>query len=307
MSAALLEDVDGYLLQPVRPWQAALTVKSVLDKLRARRLNQELTSQLQQSNRRLLETKQALNGQNQELQCINERLRLLNTAKQMFASMIVHDLRTPLSAVMSALELLESDAGFKLNERQQETMNGALAAGQQMVRLTNALLDLHLLEEGQLPLSLEPVDPNSITTASLEQLRPMFEVHEIRVQVDFQESLPTLYVDWVVTQRVIENLIDNAIKFTPPGGEIVLRSHQDGDDVVFSVKDSGPGIPNDQKQVMVERFKQLSFNEVVVQPGFGLGLAFCKLATDAMQGQIWVDTELGRGSTFYVSFPAYQS
>jgi signal transduction histidine kinase len=175
-----------------------------------------------------------------------------------------------------------------------------------MVRLTNALLDLHLLEEGQLPLSLEPVDPNSIIAASLEQLRPMFDVHEIRAQADFQENLPALYVDWVVTQRVIENLIDNAIKFTPPGGEITLRSRQCGDDVVFSVKDSGPGIPNDQKQVMVERFEQLSFNEVIVQPGFGLGLAFCKLATDSMQGRIWVDTELGRGSTFYVSFPAYQ-
>ncbi len=308
MSTALLEDVDDYLPQPVKSWQAILSVKSALEKLRARRLNRELTNQLRQTNLRLLETRQALQGQNKELHVTNERLRALHIAKQTLASMIVHDLRTPLTAVMGALALLEMEPSLELSERQKGTMDGALAAGQQMVRLIDALLDLQQLEEGQLPLSLEPVDPNGVVEASLEQLTPMLKVQEIRGRADLQDNLPTLWVDWVVIQRVIENLLDNAIKFTPPGGEITLGSRLEDDHVVLSVQDNGSGIPEDQKQIMTDEFGRMSFEDAyetaLVQPGFGLGLAFCKLATDAMKGRIWVNSELGRGSTFSVAFPS---
>ena len=307
MSTALLDDVDDYLTQPIKPWQAILTVKSALEKLRARRLNRELTNQLRQANLRLLETRQALQGQNKELRVTNERLRALHNAKQTLASMIVHDLRTPLSAVMGALALLEMESSLNLDDRQRETMNGAVAAGQQLVRLTEALLDLQRLEEGQLPLSLEPVDPNGVVEASLEQLAPMLEVQEIRTHTDLEEGLPTLWVDWVVTQRVLENLLDNAIKFTPPGGEITLSSRLEDNQVIFSVQDTGSGIPEDQKQIITEKFGRMTFESAfetaLVQPGFGLGLAFCKLATDAMDGRIWVNSELGHGSTFFVAFP----
>ena len=306
MSTALLEEVDDYLIQPVEPWRGVLTVKNALEKLRVQRLNRELTHQLRQANRRLLETRQALQGQNQELQMSNERLRLLHKAKQIFASMVVHDLRTPLSAIMGALTLLQIDPALELTERQRETLNGALAAGQQLVRLTDALLDLQRLEEGQLPLSLEPAAPNSLIEASLEQLAPMLEVQEVYARTDLEEDLPPLRVDWVLAQRVIENLLDNAIKFTPPGGEIILRSRLEEGFVVFSVQDTGPGIPEDQKQLIFDRFTQMSFESPLVQPGFGLGLSFCKLATDAMKGRIWVNSEVGRGSTFYVAFPIWE-
>lgn len=307
MSTALLEDVDDYLPQPIKPWQAILTVKSALEKLRARRLNRELTNQLRQTNLRLLETRQALQGQNKELSITNERLRTLHNARQTLAGMIVHDLRTPLSAVMGALALLEMDPSLKLTGRQQETMNGALAAGQQLVRLIDALLDLQRLEEGQMPLALEPVDPNRVIETSLEQLAPMLEVQEIHPLTDLEEELPTLWVDWMVTQRVIENLLDNAIKFTPPGGKITLGSRLEDNCIIFSVQDTGSGIPDDQKQIMTHKFGQTTseqtFETTLVEPGFGLGLAFCKLATDAMQGRIWVNSEVGHGSTFYVAFP----
>ncbi|GAB4538720.1 MAG: hypothetical protein Kow0063_26870 [Anaerolineae bacterium] len=307
MSTALLEDVDDYLLQPIKPWQAILAVKSALEKLRARRLNRELTNQLRQTNLRLLETRQALQGQNKELSITNERLRTLHKARQTLANMIVHDLRTPLSAVMGALALLEMDPSLKLSRRQQETMKGALAAGQQLVRLIDALLDLQRLEEGQMPLALEPVDPNQVIEASLEQLAPMLAVQEIQARTELEEDLPPLWVDWMVTQRVIENLLDNAIKFTPPGGTITLRSWLEDNQIIFSVQDTGSGIPDEQKQMMTRKFNQMTAQEAfevsLVEPGFGLGLAFCKLATDAMQGRIWVNSEVGRGSTFYVAFP----
>jgi signal transduction histidine kinase len=307
MSTALLKDVDDYLPQPIKPWQAILVVKSAMEKLRARRLNRELTNQLRLANLHLLETRQALQGQNKELNVTNERLRALHNAKQTLTSMIVHDLRTPLTAVMGALALLEMDPSLSLSERQQETIDGALAASQQLVRLIDALLNLQRLEEGQLPLKLEPVDPNRVVEASLEQLTPMLKVQEIKARTDLQDELPTLWVDWVVAQRVIENLLDNAIKFTPPGGEITLGSRLEGDHVTLSVQDTGSGIPEDQKQIMTEKFGKMTFEDAyetaLVEPGFGLGLAFCKLATDAMKGRIWVNSELGRGSTFYVTFP----
>jgi signal transduction histidine kinase len=136
----------------------------------------------------------------------------------------------------------------------------------------------------------------------------MLEVQEIRSHTDLEEGLPTLWVDWVVTQRVLENLLDNAIKFTPPGGEITLGSRLEDNHVIFSVQDTGSGIPEDQKQIITEKFGRMTFENAfetaLVQPGFGLGLAFCKLATDAMKGRIWVTSELGHGSTFSVAFPA---
>jgi signal transduction histidine kinase len=156
-------------------------------------------------------------------------------------------------------------------------------------------------------LSLEPVDPNTVLEASLEQLKPMLQVQEIHASTDLEEDLPTLWVDWMVAQRVIENLLDNAIKSTPPGGEITLRSRLEDGRIILSVQDTGSGIPDDQKQTMTEKFSQMSFEDAfstaLVERGFGLGLAFCKLATDAMQGHIWVNSELGSGSTFYVAFP----
>jgi signal transduction histidine kinase len=131
----------------------------------------------------------------------------------------------------------------------------------------------------------------------------MLNVHEVQVRTDLEDNLPTLWADWVVTQRVIENLTDNAIKFTPPGGEITLRSRLQEDCVVLSVQDTGPGIPDDQKQTMADRFSRSSSEGVLVETGYGLGLAFCKLATDAMRGRIWVESQLGEGSTFYVAYP----
>jgi signal transduction histidine kinase len=306
MSTAILEEVDDYVLQPVKPWQALLAVKSAMEKLRARRLNRELTNQLQQTNRRLLETKQALQGQNEELQVTNERLRLLHDAKQTFASMVVHDLRTPLSAIMGALTLLQIDRTLKLSERQEETIGGALAAGRQLVRLTDTLLDLQRLEAGQLPLSLEPTDPNNLIEASLQQMAPMLEVQEVSTHTELEENLPSLWVDWLITQRVIENLLDNAIKFTPPGGQITLRTHLEDNSVILSVQDTGPGIPDNQKQLMLDRFQQMPLGNLTLQPGFDLGLAFCKLATDAMKGRIWVTSKVGHGSTFYLAFPTHE-
>jgi signal transduction histidine kinase len=305
-STAILEEVDDYILQPVKPWQALLAVKSAMEKLRARRLNRELTNQLQQTNRRLLETKQALQGQNEELQVTNERLRLLHDAKQTFASMVVHDLRTPLSAIMGALTLLQIDRTLELSVRQEETIGGALAAGRQLVRLTDTLLDLQRLEAGQMPLSLEPTDPNNLIEASLQQMAPMLEVQEVSTHTELEENLPSLYVDWLVTQRVIENLLDNAIKFTPPGGQITLRTCLEDNSVILSVQDTGPGIPDDQKQLMLDRFQQMPLGNLTLQPGFDLGLAFCKLATDAMKGRIWVTSEVGHGSTFSLAFPTHE-
>jgi signal transduction histidine kinase len=306
MSTAILEEVDDYILQPVKPWQALLAVKSAMEKLRARRLNRELTNQLQQTNRRLLETKQALQGQNEELQVTNERLRLLHDAKQTFASMVVHDLRTPLSAIMGALTLLQIDRTLELSVRQEETIGGALAAGRQLVRLTDTLLDLQRLEAGQMPLSLEPTDANNLIEASLQQMAPMLEVQEVSTHTELEEDLPSLYVDWLVTQRVIENLLDNAIKFTPPGGQITLRTCLEDNSVILSVQDTGPGIPDDQKQLMLDRFQQMPLGNLTLQPGFDLGLAFCKLATDAMKGRIWVTSEVGHGSTFSLAFPTHE-
>lgn len=306
VEAPLLTQCDGFLTTPLYPTNIITGINQTLEMVTMRRRTDVLSSKLMMTNRDLSDAQQALRAQNEELQHINARLRELDTLKETLTGMVAHDLRTPLSAVLGALSLLSTDPESTLSTRTESLLTSAMTAANQMVRLTETLLEGQRLEEGRLEPDQEPFDLASLVTVSLEQMSPLASSRRLKIETTITPDLPLALADPHITQRVLENLLDNAIKFSPRDGVITIAAAIDGDFIRVSITDQGPGIPKDQQSEIFEQFAQIKGREEASRSGFGLGLTFCHLATEAMGGKIWVESDGQTGSTFIFTLPIYR-
>ncbi len=144
-------------------------------------------------------------------------------------------------------------------------------------------------------------DLNALIEGAIEQMRPLADEKNIRIRQTLAADLPLIYVEPDMIERVIGNLIDNAIKYTPEGGAIAISSASSGSEVYLRVKDNGPGIPLDAQQSIFEKFSRVRYRDA--PRGIGLGLAFCKIAIEAHGGRIWVQSNSERGSVFTCALP----
>jgi NtrC-family two-component system sensor histidine kinase KinB len=232
---------------------------------------------------------------------ISERVALEQTREDLM-HMIVHDLRNPLGSMMSSLQLIQDglvdDSGtvplVKL-------IDIAVRGGQRMYRLIDSLLDLGRMEAGETELRKVDVSPANLVQEAVEQVYPLAMSRGQTLTAEVEPDLPRVWADEEFALRILANLIDNAVKFTPLGGRITVVAKHGNDEILFGVTDTGPGIPSESRQRVFDRFARLQSAEDVA--GSGIGLAFCKLAVEAHQGRIWVESEPGRGSTFYFTLP----
>jgi PAS domain S-box-containing protein len=231
---------------------------------------------------------------------ISERLEL-EQAREDLTHMIIHDLRNPLSSVMSSLELIQSivvDGATDLPMDQVFTV--ARRSGEKLYLLIDSLLDLARLEKGQTGLKYQQTDVKSLMFEVTQQIQPLVAAYELDLQSDLPDSLPYIWSDQELLQRVLLNLLDNAVKFTPSGGEIrIAVSQSDEESLLFLVADTGPGIAPEHHELIFERFARATDEG----RGTGLGLALCKLAVEAHGGRIWVDSQPGEGATFQFILP----
>jgi PAS domain S-box-containing protein len=215
---------------------------------------------------------------------------------------MVHDLRNPLTGIHSALFLLDEQAGGTLSDRYNEYLEIAQRSTDRMLDMVNAILDISRLESGRMPL-----DPTMFALSDLvAEVVALFETQSVQKHIwlidALAEDLPPVWADRGLIERVLQNLIDNAIKFTPEGGRIRLTadvSPEEPDRLYVSVSDTGPGIPPDIKGRLFNRF-------VTGQQdghGSGLGLAFCRMVMEAHGERIWVDSPPGEGATFTFTLP----
>ncbi|MFQ5614804.1 MAG: ATP-binding protein, partial [Anaerolineae bacterium] len=303
--------IDGFIREPFRSDDLLITLAWTLKRRSLRQRIHELSSQVLVLHHELLEIQQTLRAQNEELSVVNAQLRQLDRLKQALTGMLVHDLKSPMAAVMGALHFLTMDTTNQISEISEQFLNAALAAGNQMVRLADTLLDEQQLEEGQLKLDTEPVDVTSLITASIEQVAALLMMNMLEIEEQIEEDLPLVLVDRVITQRVLENLLDNAIKYSPADETIRVCARREGDFVEICIIDRGPGIPPEQQEYIFKRFAQLTDQDMSApRKGFGLGLAFCRLAVTAMGGKIWggspEDTGLIKGAAFHFTIPIYR-
>jgi two-component system sensor histidine kinase/response regulator len=231
------------------------------------------------------------------------RLRQLEMLRGELTQMIVHDLRTPLAALLSGLQTLK--AAGPLNPVQQECYEMAASDGAALLGIINDLLDITRMEEGSLPLELQDLSAPDLLEAALRQVAALAqEMHQSIVrQVD--PYLPTFAGDEDKLRRTLVNLVGNAIKFTPEGGTITcsIRFDESAMALAFSVRDTGEGIPREAFARIFEKFGQVESRKAGRRGSTGLGLTFCKLAVEAHGGRIWVESELGKGSAFSFTIP----
>ncbi len=248
--------------------------------------------------------------------------RELAQLREDYTGMLVHDLRAPLTAIMNGIMMVKRGLGGPISEQQQELLAIAHQGSQAMLEMVNTLLDIAKLEQGRLQLDREPLSPYVLADAALDRLRVSAQNQEIRLLQALPVGLPPLEADREQLVRVLQNLLDNAIKFSPMGGSVTLGAYYavagllddlandpmlsppllgSGDWLIFWIRDQGPGIPPQYHARVFEKFGQVRNGRKV--RGTGLGLTFCKLAVEAHGGRIWLRSLEGVGSTFALALP----
>lgn len=227
--------------------------------------------------------------------------RLLERMREDLTHMLLHDLRNPLTLIHLALETLHQDLQGTLSSELQSMLDIARTNVNKMTSLINNILDVSRLESGQMPIQPVPVHIPQVAAEVLRIHEPLSQAHGVELVNEVPADLPPAWADPRLTERVLDNLVENAIKYTPSGGRVWVHAQVKGERLLLSVSDTGPGIPPEVKARLFQKFvtgKQAG-------AGSGLGLAFCRLAVEAQGGHIWAESEAGRGTTFTFSLPLY--
>jgi len=304
---AMDRGADGYLVKPFQPWRVVPAVRENLAKVRLRRLRQELAARLRDGNACLVEKHRALEEQNLALQEVFDGIQEAERRRRNLVSMIVHDLKNQLNAMLMSMDLLAADFGDLLGTVRRNVLNDAGVAGQQMLSLLTNLLEVQRLEDGKMPVRPGPLNLSEMLGAAVHQMQPLAKQKTIALRLDAPPSLPYVLADKDLSLRVVTNLLDNAIKFTPFEGQILVsgQAADAGDGVVVAVADNGPGIPPEEQVRIFEEFAQMDQGLPRAKGSVGLGLAFCKLAVEAQGGRIWVESDVGQGARFKFVLPAW--
>lgn len=235
-----------------------------------------------------------------------------------YTNMLIHDLRAPLTSIMNGIMMVQRQLVGPLNDQQIELLKIAYQGSTTMLNLINNLLDISKMEQGRLILDIKPLVPYAIVDQVIERLRALIQNSPIILQQRLLAHLPLVEADEDKIIRVLQNLLDNAIKFSPNGAGVTLgvafkdETHPLPEDiqfktpipagawVIFWIQDHGRGIPAAYHLRIFEKFGQVHGQKI---RGTGLGLSFCKLAVEAHQGRLWVESEEGQGSTFVFILP----
>jgi two-component system, NtrC family, sensor histidine kinase KinB len=222
-------------------------------------------------------------------------LREVDRLKSEFIATASHELRTPLTSVQMGVHLLLEGAVGELSGQQQEVLEACREDCERLERLMRGLLDLTKIETRESAPKLVPVLASDVIGEAGERLRPQVEAKGLALKVDAPRSLPPVLADREQIERVLSNLVTNALRYTPRGGEISIRAAHGDNHVAVCVTDTGRGIPAEYMPHIFEKFVQVPGT----QPGgAGLGLAISKSLVEAHGGQIGVRSEVGRGTTF---------
>src|SRR5262249_28090500 len=223
-------------------------------------------------------------------------LRASSQAREEALAVVAHDLRNPLHAISVVVGTLLPRIAEPTRRHPAER------SPQRMERLLQDLLDIHAIEGGRFTVERGQVTPTALILTALESQQSLAGKTSVIINTDVAPALPTVAADQERVLQVLENLVGNALKFTPPGGVITVgAARMTGDaGVRFWVRDTGPGIPAEHVPRVFERFFQVQASD---RRGAGLGLAICKAIIDAHGGRIWVESEPGQGAAFFFTLP----
>lgn len=228
------------------------------------------------------------------------RVRRLETVRRDFISNLSHELRTPLASLKALTETL-SEGALEDPPAARHFLSRMETEVDALTQMTNELLELTKIESGQVPLDLKPFAPTRLLDSASERMRLQAERARLTLAIETDEHLPPIMADFARLEQVLVNLIHNAVKFTPPGGQITLSARQDDKFVRFSVRDTGAGIPDEILPRIFERFYKA--DRARSSGGTGLGLSIARHMVEAHGGKIWAESEENQGSTFSFTIP----
>ena len=254
-------------------------------------------------------------------------LKALEQEKEDFVSMLSHDLKSPITAIVGSLDLVREGRLGQVNADQREYLEAAVESCAEMVEMIDTLLDVHKFEAGKMTMSPRVEDPQALLQKALVRYQPVASRAQLSLSLETVGELPPVALDRGKVTRVLGNLLSNAFKFTAENGWVAMHASMvkdlggirrrinprlyqkeelpvTGEYLLVTVSDNGVGIPADALAVIFDRFAQARNRRMGKTRGTGLGLSFCRKVLDAHHGYIWAESEEGHGSTFCLLFPA---
>lgn len=218
-------------------------------------------------------------------------------------SVVSHQLKTPLSAIKGFLEVLISEDLGKLEAKQKEYLRDALENTQRMMVLVKDLLDVSQIEENKLELKLKRINLKELVKEAIKDFSSLTKAKNCTLSFKVVDKIPFLKIDPIKIKQVISNLIYNAIEYNKRKGEVQITLKKQGNNVLFSAKDTGIGIPEKEKKKIFSKFFRSEKAITLCPAGTGLGLFISKAIIEKSGGKIWFESREGKGSTFCFSLP----
>lgn len=237
-----------------------------------------------------------------ELEKANDRLKELDRLKSQFLSTTSHELRTPMTPMKIQMELLLEDHFGKLNKKQRKSLDMVLRNTEHLDKLIADILDISRIQAERLKFEMEKGQVADCIKETVENMKQFADKQNIVIATEIAK-LPKIRLDKGRITQVLNNLIDNAIKFTPQKGKIIVEAEEQNNNILVKVKDTGVGIPEKDLKNIFEPFFQVDSSYKRKYEGTGLGLAICKGIIKQHGGKIWVESIVGKGTTFYFNLP----
>lgn len=251
-----------------------------------------------------------VSSRTQDLEDINEKLheeiierKQAEKVKQEFTSTVSHELRTPLTSIKGALSLIQSGAVGQLPDKVQSMIDIADTNSDRLLMLINDILDMDKVQAGKMELQMEPMDIVSLIEEAVEANRGYGDEHGVTFVKALVDEKIMLNGDRDRLMQVLSNLMSNAAKFSPDGERVELSATHDGNTIRVAVKDNGPGLPEEYRGSIFEKFTQVDTSNTRTKGGTGLGLSIAKAIIEQHGGAIDFDSEVGVGSTFFFTLP----
>ncbi|MFN8474056.1 MAG: HAMP domain-containing sensor histidine kinase [Anaerolineae bacterium] len=243
---------------------------------------------------------------NLALEAANTELHHLDDLKSQFIEVAAHELRTPLTTLSGFLEMLLEELPGPLTSEQRRYLRIMDESAQRLQAIVNELLELTRIDAGRLQLTLQPADIVRLARDVIVNFEPQVTARNLHLRLDAEAHLPMTLCDVKRTVQILSNLVSNAVKYTLPGGQIIIHVGPASEPyfVEVTVVDDGVGIPVDEQPRVFDRFFRARTAGLTDAPGTGLGLSIARSLAELHGGRIWLESEVGHGSKFHVTLPA---